>query len=784
MVALAMWGLFLVFLPWPLFHVLRKRTETAKAKGPVDTNGLWIVGSLLALTALVAVVGGAGWWSLWSVTVWMGTVCLLLAFLILVLCVTALLNWIAERLNPPSVFRLFGTHRVPLLSLLLIWVILAPHVDFADYHDVRSLKRAPGVESASLNDVLARWERRNVPADATGVIPLIFVATSGGGIRAAYWTARVLDCVTEQDPPSTGAQSNPCPGGSYRRRGFALSNRVFAMSGVSGGSLGLAAYAAYLTEKAKQAGQVVDPDWFDSRLGGDYLAPTMAWNLLVQTPRSFLRFSTGMDSAEVLERAWERSWGSVGDLRNGLLWTWAHQPEVPLLMLEGTTVADGCRFTSSVLHAGLASADGDCHALQDAGVANAIMRQQEQFLASTHDLVSFLCLGDDVRLSTGALLSARFPFVSPSGRLSSCGGGTTTHIVDGGYYDTSGAGALLETWSALQPLVDDYNRTHGACIAPYFIQIDNGYQQVQAARGEKRPNELTVSNTTSQATRGAHSSAEEAAAKLLFDRPFVSGGRVLTSGTGEFTSRYAAFLTQAHPGVQAPLGWTLSSVARKDLRDQIALRDNSDAVNLVRSWLSSKMSCPRLVGTAYRSEVFDRPVAATFATPGWSVVDLPHQLSFSTSAGTQAESVTILDSSQDPSSLVQQVFQTIDNQTTRMNAESPPHTTDFAGLGTIPEIFFVNREPQLRPCHVRFLPPVIRPLYRTDAENRCGTPAPPGTLGLDVGLFQAVMVASVKVQQGVALITITGTGLQDVEPLEQGIAGLLKSCCLSVSGTG
>jgi hypothetical protein len=782
MARLAGWGLVLVFLPWPIFHFLRKRMDPLPNGQPQATaqasNGLWIVAGLLVVSVLVAVIGGILFWSVWDITVWLGTVGILFVFLILVLAVTGLLTWIADRLRPPSMFDLFNAKRVPLLALLLVWIMVAPHVDFHDYHDVRPLHRDPGSEWATLDDVFTRWGARNVPATAAGVIPLVFVATSGGGIRAAYWTARVMDCLTEQNAPARGARTNPCPGPSARRLGFTLSDRIFAMSGVSGGSLGLAAYAAYLTEKGKDPHRTVDPDWFDSRLGGDYLSPMLGWNLMVQVPRSFLRFSTGMDSAEVLERGWERSWGKSSKLENGLLWTWGHHPEVPLLMFEGTTVADGCRFTSSALHGGLQVAGADCHALLEAGDQPGNPRLREQFLPSTHDLVTFLCRGDDVRLSTGALLSARFPFVSPTGRMASCGGGSITHVVDGGYYDTSGAGALLDTWTALQPLVDRYNRTHAACIAPFFVQIDNGYQQVQVGAGEKRPNELTTQNTTSQATRGAHSSAEEAAAKLLFERPFESGGRVLTNGTKSYTARYASFLTQAHPGIQAPLGWTLSSVARTDLRDQIAQQDNADAVQLVRSWFDNKLTCASLAGRTYESRVFDRSVKATFPTDNWFAADLPHQLSFTTDENGQHESITILDSAISPTDLIAQVNETINNQTQQMDA-GPPRTDQFADIGTVPSLIIVNREPPLKPCHIGLLPPVTS-AQRPESDTGCGGSTPGATLGLDVAVDEAVFFAAVPVQQGVALITISGPGLSEIEALEPQVASILRSCCLGL----
>ncbi len=57
------------------------------------------------------------------------------------------------------------------------------------------------------------------------------------------------------------------------------------------------------------------------------------------------------------------------------------------------------------------------------------------------------------------------------------------------------------------------------------------------------------------------------------------------------TSRYSRVVTRAHPGVQAPLGWTLSQSSIDDLRDQLAIPENRVALAEVRAWLDGEMSC-------------------------------------------------------------------------------------------------------------------------------------------------------------------------------------------------
>ena len=61
-------------------------------------------------------------------------------------------------------------------------------------------------------------------------------------------------------------------------------------------------------------------------------------------------------------------------------------------------------------------------------------------------------LGYDVAASTAILNGARFPWVSPAGTFKNHG--ATDHIVDGGYFDNSGAEAVRELARTLRALPD------------------------------------------------------------------------------------------------------------------------------------------------------------------------------------------------------------------------------------------------------------------------------------------------------------------------------------------
>jgi len=109
-----------------------------------------------------------------------------------------------------------------------------------------------------------------------------------------------------------------------------------------------------------------------------------------------------------------------------------------------------------------------------------------------------------MRLSTAALLAARFPYVTPSGRVpAECGyegdlraldkppdvvcahPGPNVRCegryVDGGYTDNSGLFTLVAVWPSLRALILQHNidaENRGVRpIAPMIVELDNHYQR-------------------------------------------------------------------------------------------------------------------------------------------------------------------------------------------------------------------------------------------------------------------------------------------------------------------
>ncbi len=117
--------------------------------------------------------------------------------------------------------------RMPIIALLVIWVAFCSL--FNDNHDVRVVARETAFARLTLRGALEQWTDRIRKTDATGKHPLFIVTTEGGGIRAAYWTATVLGTIQDTDE--------------------AFAKHLFAISGVSGGSLGAAVFDGLVADK-------------------------------------------------------------------------------------------------------------------------------------------------------------------------------------------------------------------------------------------------------------------------------------------------------------------------------------------------------------------------------------------------------------------------------------------------------------------------------------------------------------------------------------------------------
>ncbi|MCZ4097937.1 hypothetical protein C8250_006985 [Streptomyces sp. So13.3] len=487
-----------------------------------------------------------------------GPLAVVTLFLSLALVVLNEMQRWAELNTPVAGFRALGLSRTPAFTLLLAWFVLAAVLDTTGNHDVRVREsRAPLAPSRELAGQFEKWLAANCAnAPQAGRLPLVVVAASGGGIRAAYWTSGVLDKLFPPTPVEP-----PKGSGCARTDGRAP---VFAVSGISGGSLGA---VSWLSRPRK-----ADPHSHERVFGTDHLSGALAWMTFVDLPRSFIGFP-GKDRAAVMEESWERS---QGELAGSFYATW-QQPGTawtPLALLNGTAVESGCRVLTAPVQLGAFD--------RPIGPTSCTRRPEE---TSSSDLSpgerndggptlidvrgGFLCAPQEINRSTAAMLSARFPYITPSGRLTAgkCGTDASMSVVDGGYVEGTGSLTAIDLHQELKELVDCGNamvyhqRKPAACplsappahkVRLVFVQIDNGYNSVAATAAPGRPHELSV---PVQSLRQAAATKDANARQRVYE---AFGCR-----------NYLRFANVRGPGAQAPLGWVMSLTARADLDRQL-----------------------------------------------------------------------------------------------------------------------------------------------------------------------------------------------------------------------
>jgi hypothetical protein len=491
--------------------------------------------------------------------------------------------------------RLSEKRHVPVLMPGLLIVLLWSCADVSDNHEIRHARLPAGTAAAPmpLEDAFRDWLKAREPevalwAAAGRRFPALLVAAEGGGARAAYFTALVLE--------------------ELRARCPRLLRHTFLMAGVSGGSVGAALVAASAHAAAlpplpgepepeplgcevasiggprtiafganAEATLALDADLLSPLVRGtlipDLAARLFPADLMRPLPEGVLRrawddwirrpFTDLTDRSRFLERALDRAWrGQTGRSLESLSFrsVW-HGPwgEVPALMLLATDVATGRRLAVSHLAmpgAAATAASGNCApplAADASPVEIARMRSLGEEVP-----------GVDLPLSTAALLSARFTLLSPAGTLP-CPG-PRRRLVDGGYFENSGLTTMLDVVDGLRDLAGERG------IALVILRIENSRATTNAdtVAGAEQPNpsgalaELASPVRTLLATREARGEQARAAVGRA-----VTQSRLTCATTSPCVAIEEVVFALAPGCVPIPLGWSLSDGARQEMQEQL-----------------------------------------------------------------------------------------------------------------------------------------------------------------------------------------------------------------------
>ena len=199
--------------------------------------------------------------------------------------------------------------RVPIVTIALLLMVLFSL--WNDSHIVRTIA-APGAAPIggrpTIEAAFETWLQSAHPGTPRENVPVVLVAGAGGGLRAAYWTAMSLAAIADDIP--------------------SFDTHVFAFSGVSGGSLGGALFAALAEDRQRQPGRALlckEPVAETGRLAAgttgpyatcvrdfmrdDFLTPVVSKLVAPDFLQLFLPFAfTPFDRSAALEGLWEASY--------------------------------------------------------------------------------------------------------------------------------------------------------------------------------------------------------------------------------------------------------------------------------------------------------------------------------------------------------------------------------------------------------------------------------------------------------------------------------------------
>jgi hypothetical protein len=313
------------------------------------------------------------------------------------------LNWILSFLT-----FFLDRFRVPLLIPLGILAVFGTYFPSSDrYYQIHS-----GVTVSAVHpyEALQQRVRRK---------PIIVVATAGGGIQAAAWTARVL----------TGLQHES---EAWQHGNFA--NSIALISSVSGGATGSLFFLDQYGLGSGQPGfQLPDKDDNFTNLIKQASAPALddvAWALVYRDLRGIIpQWNVSaedelLDRGRMLELAWQRRTHNSGNLsawRDGVKEGWR-----PAVIFNATIAETGEPLL-------LAATDLNRQTSRSANPA-----------AAQPDRKTFYNLypGADLPVVTAVRLAASFPYVAPAARAQTSR--PEYHVIDGGYYDNYGVASAVE----------------------------------------------------------------------------------------------------------------------------------------------------------------------------------------------------------------------------------------------------------------------------------------------------------------------------------------------------
>lgn len=288
----------------------------------------------------------------------------------------------------------------------------------------------------------SNWvDKKDIPEN--GTLPLIFIASEGGGIRAMSWTMLMLDFLSKESEIEN------------------FNEYLYAISGVSGGAVGATFYVSMLKDQlVGERASSKDSTLLTDIILQDYLTDLVRGNIFRFPLKLFSPLKLPfLDRNKMLENSWSGAYTKLAQ-KNTLnepflnLWSSDSTYDIPSLILNGTFAETGQKTIISNID---------------------FSDSENQFqIKNVVDLYALLNKNKDLPTKTAASLSARFPLVTSGALIEDNNKRKSGHITDGGYHDNTGLETCIQIINLLRPEIARIEKLKNIKIKPYIFFLKNG----------------------------------------------------------------------------------------------------------------------------------------------------------------------------------------------------------------------------------------------------------------------------------------------------------------------
>jgi len=351
--------------------------------------------------------------------------------------------------------------KIQWITLILLVGFLVSYVKISDFHKVHTVT-ARGEAPVELSTHIQNWlehrrgEILSYKAKHNKPYPVFFVNSYGGGIRASVWATMVVGELDSRILASRGSN----------RIANDFQHHVFSFSGASGGTVGFSLLTAdrlsvrdsvYSGRFYPDSTKVYEYDYLTANVvgifGRDIFMAAIGGNWYDDRSRlqergfeGILKGKFGMDYGIALRKAWKKD-----------------NLDLPLLFSNTYDINTGKK-----------------------GIVAPVLLENDDFPSCVfiQDLMKAKKL--DLPLSAAAFLSARFPYVCPTGKFDE-----KHHFTDGGTLENSGAETSRQVIAVFEKVLEE-DKFADLNVTINILSISNSLLSVDYPSQDKNLYEVTA----------------------------------------------------------------------------------------------------------------------------------------------------------------------------------------------------------------------------------------------------------------------------------------------------